>query len=101
MGILDTGFTFHDDYNLSPQDSELWMKLFVRAEKIDRELCSILMYVRNTGAKLIRSREYGYVIRPVIGVDGFSTQEEYEHERECLNPYRDEIIKLLQELKWG
>lgn len=94
------GFVFEDDYReYSPSDHRLWMELFIQSEKIDRNLTSILMYVRNTGAKLIRNSEYGYIIRPVIGQDGWTSKEEYERERQCMTPYKNEIVKLLGGLR--
>jgi hypothetical protein len=35
----------------------------------------------------------------VVGPDGWGSQEEYNREKQCLNVYRDEVIKLLQEIK--
>ena len=66
-----------------PEDSKLWLELFLQAGKIDENLASILMYIRNTGAVLLSSNEYGYVIRPIIGTNGWSSQEEYDKEKQC------------------
>lgn len=95
------GIEFHDDYyKYSPNDSNLWLKMFELAEKnYPGELYSILMYVRNTGAVLIQNDEYGYIIRPVIGVNGWANQAEYEQERGCMAKYTQEILALLKMLR--
>lgn len=93
-----TGTVFRDDYIYSPDDSNLWLNLFVEADKIDPNLSSVLMYIRNTGAKLIPNREYGYIIRPVIGSHGFHSQAEYDKEKKYLNKHRDKVVKLLRKI---
>lgn len=94
------GTEYRDDYcRMHPRDSQLWLKMFVKAdEKHGRELCSILMFVRNTGAVLVPSREYGHIIQPVIGANGWESREQYDTERQVMSKYRAEIIELLKSL---
>lgn len=94
------GYVMHDKYAcISPDDSSLWLTLFYLADKyVNTELCDILQYIRNTGAKLIRNPKYGYIIKPVIGKYGWEDMQEYERERRPLEKYRKEIIGLLAKL---
>ena len=59
----------------------------------------MLMYIRNTGAVLIKSAQYGYRIEPVIGPQGWSSREEYDRERAPLLKYQREIVEMLGGLK--
>ena len=91
------GTEYRDTYHQHPSDSELWLRLFQMASSIE-PLASNLMYMRNTGAILVRSEKYGYRIEPVIGVDGWSSREEYDRERRPLVKYQREIIEMLGKL---
>lgn len=94
------GVSFWDNYyEHSPGDSELWLRMFVLAEKRHgKDLYPILMHVRNTGARLIKSTEYGYKIEPVIGPNGWGSVEEYNKERQALGKYRESVVGILKEL---
>ena len=48
---------------------------------------------------LIPDDRFGYVIRPVIGKDGFNSQEEYNQIKEPLADYGDHLVKLLKKMK--
>ena len=92
-------FEYHDRYaNHSPGDSELWLRLFMYADQVHQDCATMLEYIRNTGAVLQPSQQYGYVIRPVIGVLGWSSMEEYERERQPLMRWQMDIIRLLKRL---
>lgn len=94
------GVTFWDNYyQHSPTDSELWLKLFTWADTIDRSLTAALMMIRNTGAQLIRSSEFGFEIRPVIGPNGWASKAEYDREKTCLFKYRDQMVAMLARLR--
>lgn len=96
------GYEMQDNYGvISPEDSHLWLELFILASKKKRELCEVLQYVRNTGAKLVRNPKYGYIIQPVIGVYGWSSKEEYMRERKPLEKHRELLLKLLADLTKG
>jgi hypothetical protein len=87
-------------YEHSPEDSDKWLKLMEWANEIDSDLKAMIMRIRNTGAKLIKSDKYGYAIQPVIGKHGWNSKEEYE--REChplLKKFREQLIELLRNLK--
>jgi len=94
------GVTFYDNYyQHSPNDSDLWLLLFERAETINNDLLSALMMIRNTGAQLIANKQFGHIIQPVIGKNGWTSRAEYDRERQVLNRYRSDVIKLLGGLK--
>lgn len=96
------GYEMQDNYGvISPEDSRLWLELFILASKKNCELCEVLQYVRNTGAKLVRNPKYGYIIQPVIGVYGWSSKEEYMRERKPLEKHRELLLKLLADLAKG
>lgn len=92
------GYVMEDKFScISPEDSGLWLQLFYLAEKhVNRDLCDRLQYIRNCGAKLEKNRQFGYVIKPVISAYSWSSIKEYNREKQCLNEYKDKIIKLLR-----
>ena len=83
---------------LGGYDSNLWLDLFIKADKINPNLAQSLMYLRNTGCRLHERKEFNFRIMPIedywdqAGVN-------YEEEKKCLNPYREDIIKLLKGLR--
>ena len=96
---LSSGTEYIDRYEFSPADSELWLQLFAMADaEIGEPLASVLQYIRNTGAILVESDRYGYIIKPVIGTEGWSSREEYEQERGMLNRHREKLLELLRRL---
>ena len=88
--------TFHA---VSPEDSELWMDLFLLADLMDPEFAAILQYLRNTGTKLVKDEKWGYRLVPHIGVDGWQTVEEYKRESKYLLPYKNQLAIILKKLK--
>lgn len=96
---LSSGVEYIDRYTQHPADSELWLRLFQMADRVGEPLASMLMYLRNTGAILVPSTQYGYRIEPVIGAEGWSSREEYDRERAPLLKYQREIVEMLGKLK--
>jgi hypothetical protein len=93
------GQNFRDDYaEFSPGDSDKWLLLITRAYEISPDLSAALQYIRNTGAQLIPSEEYGFKIIPVIGANGWPSIEFYNKERECLVQYGNQVVTLLKSL---
>lgn len=89
-------------FNISPSDSDLWLFLFTQARKISHELHAILFYLRSIGVVLVPSKKYGYMIKPLIDPDnkrGFANKDAYNQEKQYLDPYKKEVILLLEELK--
>lgn len=96
------GTEYRDHYgNIHPDDSELWLNLFILADKTNPELAAVLMYLRNTGCVLIPNREYGYIIRPVIGEDGWESEAVYNQEKGYLKQHYKIVVGLLKELAGG
>lgn len=88
--------TFHA---VSPEDSELWMDLFLLADLMDPEFAAILQYLRNTGTKLVKDEKWGYRLVPHIGVDGWQTVDEYKRESKYLLPFKNQLAMILKKLK--
>lgn len=94
------GYVMKDDFeSYSPDDHRLWMQLFYLAEKhVGRDLCDRLQYFRNSGCRLVISKEYGYVIRPIIAPYAWASQKQYDKERVYLNEYKEKLVWLLRKL---
>lgn len=91
---------YHDDYEKKhPEDSNLWVWLFLHAAFINSELADVLCFLRGRGCVLIPDDRFGYVIRPVIGKDGFKSYEEYNQIKEPLADYGEPLVKLLKKMK--
>ena len=96
---LSSGTEYIDRYEFHPADSELWIRLFHLADiEVGEPLASVLQYLRNTGAILVRSEQYGYRIDPVIGPEGWPSREVYEQERGMLSKHREKLLELLRRL---
>ena len=96
---LSSGIEYIDRYEFHPADSELWLRLFHLADlEVGEPLASVLQYLRNTGAILVRSEQYGYRIEPVIGAEGWSDMAEYVRERGMLSKHREKLLELLRRL---
>lgn len=91
---LFPGNVYCDEYG--GYDSDLWIELFVLAGDISEDFARRLMYLRKTGCRLQKHEKFGYVIVPVIGKDGWESKEQYDREKQCLAPYRNDLIYILQ-----
>lgn len=85
-------------FTVSPDDSDLWLDLFMHADKIDPYLAGMLQYLRNSGTKLEKDERFGYRLVPVIGADGWESMAQYKQETEYLKPYRSQLILILKKL---
>lgn len=92
---------WHDIYgNLSPGDSDLWLQLIEITEREwGNELAKQLLSIRNHGSVLVPSEKYGYMIRPVIGPNGWMSQQDYDRARHPLLRYEHAMILMLGRLK--
>lgn len=88
--------TFH---NVSPGDSDLWLDLFMMADKLDPELAGILQWLRNTGTTLVPDEKFGYKLVPYVGDEGWNSVKEYQNESKALLPYRSQLILMLKKLR--
>ena len=84
--------------NVSPDDSDLWLDLFMYADRIDPELSGILQWLRNTGTMLKPDAKWHYKLVPYVGDEGWSNKEEYQKESVALKPYRSQLILILKKL---
>ena len=88
--------TFH---NVSPDDSYLWLDLFMMADIVDPELAGILQWLRNTGTMLKPDEKFKYKLVPWVGDEGWSSEAEYRKESAALKPYRTQLVMMLRKLK--
>jgi len=100
MGIFDPpifpGTEFHDQ--LGGYDSNLWLQLFMGADKINPDFAQRLQYLRNVGCRLSESEKFKFMIVPI---EDYWDQAgvSYNEEKQCLGKYKDDLIKLLRGLK--
>lgn len=79
-------------------DSRLWTRFLELATEKDRHLAGTLHGFRCQGTRLRRGKN-GYVLRPEVGPQAWSSRQEYERERDrWLKPYLPEIKELLKSL---
>lgn len=96
---LSSGVEYHDRYEYSPLDSRLWLDLFAMADSRGGEkLATALEIIRNTGAVLVPSAQFGYRIEPIFGPRGFADQAEYEEQRKYLREYGGILLDILKRL---
>ena len=97
------GYSFEDKYPYSPNDSRLWLELFMIASSINHDMAVRLEYVRNTGAWLVANQQWGFIIQPVIdpaGVTGWTSLDHYNAEgRHQLSVYSQQVVQALQILR--
>ncbi len=96
------GVVHQDLYPHSPQDSNLWLELFILADKVSHELTVRLEWLRAVGANLVFDQQYGFRIVPIIdpaGMNGWHSQQQYDAEKICLEPFFREVIEALKELR--
>lgn len=96
---LSSGVEYHDRYEFSPGDSRLWLDLFAMADsRAGEKLATALEIIRNTGALLVPSAQFGYRIEPVFGPRGFADELEYEQQRKYLREYGKVVLEILKEM---
>ena len=87
--------TFH---TVSPGDSDLWLDLFMYADRVDPDMAAILQYLRNSGTRLVKHDKWGYRLVPHVGPEGWESEEQYRQEAEYLKPYRTQLVMILKKL---
>jgi len=85
-------------YEVSPEDSDIWLDVLMLADVYDPNLASILQYLRNTGTKLERDDKFGYRLVPYVGKEGWESLAQYKQEVEYLKPYRTQLVMILKKL---
>lgn len=90
---------YPDNYRaIHPSDSWQWGWLLTISATKNQELASILCYLRGTGCILVKDNMYGYVIRPVIGKNGWSSAMEYDKEKKPLQDHIELLMTLLKKM---
>lgn len=100
----DTGKEYEDPRPDMPEDSFLWLQMFVDADRISPEFYQHLLYMRSAGTRIVTGKSGGFVIRPEIGGKGtWLNEAQYkEYAARWLAPHRNEIIKILANLfQWS
>lgn len=85
-------------YTVSPEDSDLWMDLFMYADILDPYFAGVLQYLRNTGTMLKPDERFKYKLVPWVGDEGWSSEAEYRKESVALKPYRTQLVMILRKL---
>jgi hypothetical protein len=97
------GKVYEDPRPDMPEDSFLWLQLFVMASEIRPELCQNLIYMRSPGSRIVKNKYSGYVIRPAIdgkGSHGWLSEAQYkEYAEKWLGLHREELKELLARLE--
>jgi len=83
--------------SVCPDDAKLWETLFIAADRISSDFASRLMYMRNSGCRLVSSAKFNYIIQPIKNL--WESDEFYMQEKCCLEPFIPELIKSLSALK--
>ena len=81
---------------LSQEGSALWLELFAMLKK-DKELTAKLLYLRGVGCRLVEQGR-SYKIMPIIdpsGMEGWTSQEQYDREKWVLMAHKDELSRAL------
>jgi len=93
------GAEWKDQYaDKSPEDSDLWLNLVMYASIMSDDLAAILIYLRNTGTVLKKSKNFGYRLVPVIGKDGWESMEQYKQESLYLKPFQEQLVYCLRKI---
>ncbi|MGI9862325.1 hypothetical protein SDD30_13185 [Moorella naiadis] len=81
------------------EDSVLWEKLLnLKMVALDYDVCWLLHGFRCQGTVLVKHNDT-YVLRPLVGKDGWESAEEYKKQRDIyLVPHRDKIALALKEV---
>ena len=82
----------------SPEDSDLWLDLIMYASVMNDDLAAILVYLRNSGTKLVKNEKYGYRLVPVISDYAWNSMEQYKQESRDLKPFQEQLVYCLRKL---
>lgn len=103
QGIFESiGHTFRDLYPYYPEDSNLWLELFIIADQVaSSDFANRLEFIRHVGARLVPDQQFGFRIEPIIdlaGMKGWASREQYDQESRVLDPYIKEVVIAIKEL---
>jgi hypothetical protein len=62
------------------------------------DLAAILVYLRNSGTKLVKNEKYGYRLVPVISDHAWNSMEQYRQESKDLKPFQEQLVYCLRKL---
>ena len=78
-------------------DSRLWNMIFCD-DGIPSEIKARLRYIYTVGARLVPDSHFGYRIQPIIGTNGWESQEQYDQEKVCLIECQATVTHILKKL---
>ena len=78
-------------------DSKLWQCIF-QDTGIPSEIKARLRYIHTVGARLVPDSRFGYRIQPIIGTNGWESQEQYDQEKVCLIECQATVAHILKKL---
>ena len=91
-----------------PEDSQQWIRLLVMIRssgetKKYAHLYGHLLFMRLMGTRLKASEQWGFVLEPVVGESDrcgscWASREQYEKSKRVLDPYRKDLVELLERL---
>lgn len=84
--------------NYSPDDTNVWLDIFMQVHE-NRELYARLFFIRGGGTKLVKNQKWGYIFQPIIGFNAWESMAQYDQEKQCLNEYKNDVVKILQGIK--
>lgn len=88
----------HSDW----EDGTLFTDLLIEAQQ-HGELYYILYWLRDVGTVLEKDAKFNYKLVPIIGAYGldycWSSQEEYDKEKQALLPYMKQLLECLRRIK--
>lgn len=83
------------------EDSNLWLQMFIDADKVSKQLVKNLWDMRVWGTRIVKGKG-GYILRPEIDPDGVKAwpdKQTYEKWRDkLLIPYKAQIGEILKNL---
>ena len=91
---------YHDPRPDLVEDSSLWLRLIVAADRYDPELCKKVWDFRGYGTLLVKG-ESGYYMRPLLTSESVwnTLGEFYHHLEKFFGQYREELRELLRSLE--
>ena len=96
--LTDLKHQYQDKLESDYPGTPLWLTLFMIADRHSRELAHILEFLRNSGTVLEPNRRFGYILKPIVGENGWPSLADYDREKQALGPHLNLMIKILKEL---
>lgn len=83
-----------------PAGTPLWLRLLAEARERSKDFYVRLLVIRGGGTRLQANEQWGYVVVPVFGANGWMNQAEFDKYKQYLSPYMNDLIVLLRWLSY-